>query len=205
MSVVAECLPICKQTGIHYPLPHTKPTSIGNSAKVLLLWRLLHKLIIVTKYYGHLVSVGDGVTHAKLTLAAMDYDCPEFYCLPVNMDAGSRELLLAIAWLLANKNILDVLYQTKLQNFVQEMDFDSGKLPNQAVYIHPTLQLVVHFTPLHLSAVRTDSEIYRLRYTRPSPPLPPERASSTQPTWRRLGRGSIYSTQLKAWYQNAPA
>ncbi|CAG2066050.1 unnamed protein product, partial [Timema podura] len=131
MSVVAECLPICKQTGIYYPLPHTKPTSIGNSAKVLLLWRLLHKLIIVTKYYGHLVSVGDGVTHAKLTLAAMDYDCPEFYCLPVNMDAGSRELLLAIAWLLANKNILDVLYQTKLQNFVQEMDFDSGKLPNQ--------------------------------------------------------------------------
>nr|CAD7415223.1 unnamed protein product [Timema cristinae] len=149
MSAVAECLPICKQTGILYP-PPTKPTfiseglwqrhlystfpyllTLASKQAVLLLWQLLHKLIIGTEYYSYLVSVGDEVTHAKLTLAAMNYDCPEFYCLPVNMDAGSRELLLAIAWLLANKNILEILYQTKLQNFVQEMDFDSGKLTKQ--------------------------------------------------------------------------
>nr|CAD7459930.1 unnamed protein product [Timema tahoe] len=54
-------------------------------------------------------------------------------------------------------------FRQKIEVFGVKIDCE------EAVSIHPTLQLVVHFTPLHLSAVRTDMEIYRLRYTRSSP------------------------------------
>jgi hypothetical protein len=54
----------------------------------------------------------------------MKYKSIEFYCLPSDMSFGSRELLLALGWLLLTSNILEISTNKKLRESPMNMEFD---------------------------------------------------------------------------------
>jgi hypothetical protein len=54
----------------------------------------------------------------------MKYKSIEFYCLPSDMSFGSRELLLALGWLLLKSNVLEVSTNKKLRESPMNMEFD---------------------------------------------------------------------------------
>ena len=60
----------------------------------------------------------------KLTFALMEYNSIEFYCLPPDMSYGSRELLLAMGWLLLTSNVLGLSLSRKLRESPISMEFD---------------------------------------------------------------------------------
>jgi hypothetical protein len=70
-------------------------------------------------------SVSDDVVHSvKMSFAVMQYNSIEFYCLPPDMSSGSRELLLAMGWLMLISNILEVSTNMKLRESPMNMEFD---------------------------------------------------------------------------------
>lgn len=72
------------------------------------------------------------VNCVKLCFAILNYDCYSFYCLPIDMSAGSRELLLAFSWLLADTEILSF----KLIEFINKTIFrDEFDTPIQVCLI----------------------------------------------------------------------
>jgi hypothetical protein len=54
----------------------------------------------------------------------MKYNSIEFYCLPLDMSFGSRELLLAMGWLLFTYDILETSTNRKLRESPMNMEFD---------------------------------------------------------------------------------
>jgi hypothetical protein len=54
----------------------------------------------------------------------MEYKSIEFYCLPSDMSFGSRELLLALGWLLLTSNVLEVSTNRKLRESPMNMEFN---------------------------------------------------------------------------------
>jgi hypothetical protein len=67
---------------------------------------------------------GDVVSFVKLSFAVMEYNSIEFYCLPPDMSSGSRELLLALGWLLLTSNVIEVSVNRKLRESPTNMEFD---------------------------------------------------------------------------------
>ncbi|XP_075223061.1 tubulin epsilon and delta complex protein 1-like isoform X2 [Lycorma delicatula] len=88
---------------------------------VVSFWNILHKFICPSfnRALRRDCKENDIVTCVKLCFASCDYDCLFFYCLPVNMSTGSRELLLALGWLLAKTKFLEMklLYHVKCTLF----------------------------------------------------------------------------------------
>lgn len=79
------------------------------------LWTTLEKMCL---------SLGPKIPHfekctsqvwVKLQLACMGYNCCEFYSLPTDCSSGSRELLLALMWVIAKENALAVLTQERVR------------------------------------------------------------------------------------------
>lgn len=59
----------------------------------------------------HFFSSGNSQVWVKLRLAAQGYNSAEFYSLPSDETSGSRELLLALMWIIASENALANLTQ----------------------------------------------------------------------------------------------
>ncbi|KAK7873143.1 hypothetical protein R5R35_006365 [Gryllus longicercus] len=76
-----------------------------------LLFRICHDEFKVNIFYGENI-----VNFVKLNLALLKYDSLQFYSLPTDMSSGSRELLLAFAWLLASQDILERATHRKIVN-----------------------------------------------------------------------------------------
>lgn len=64
------------------------------------------------------------MSFVKLSFAMMEYNSIEFYCLPPDMSSGSRELLLAMGWLMLISNVLEVSTNRKLRESPMNMEFD---------------------------------------------------------------------------------
>jgi len=62
----------------------------------------------------------------KLSFAMMEYKSIEFYCLPQDMSFGSRELLLAMGWLLLIANVLEVSTNRKFRESRMNLEFDTN-------------------------------------------------------------------------------
>lgn len=60
----------------------------------------------------------------KLSFAMMEYNSIDFYCLPRDMSFGSRELLLAVGWLLLTSYVLEVSTNRKLRESPMNKEFD---------------------------------------------------------------------------------
>jgi len=59
-----------------------------------------------------------------MSFALLEYNSIEFYCLPPDMSYGSRELLLAMGWLLLTSNVLELSMSRKLRVLPMNMEFD---------------------------------------------------------------------------------
>lgn len=59
-----------------------------------------------------------------MSFALLEYNSIEFYCLPPDMSHGSRELLLAMGWLLLTSNVLELSMSRKLRESPMNMEFD---------------------------------------------------------------------------------
>jgi hypothetical protein len=59
-----------------------------------------------------------------MSFALLEYNSIEFYCLPPDMSYGSRELLLAMGWLLLTSNVLELSTSRKLRESPMNMEFD---------------------------------------------------------------------------------
>jgi len=59
-----------------------------------------------------------------MSFALLEYNSIEFYCLPPDMSYGSRELLLAMGWLLLTSNVLELSMSRKLRVSPMSMEFD---------------------------------------------------------------------------------
>ena len=66
----------------------------------------------------------DVVSSVKMSFALLEYNSIEFYCLPPDMSCGSRELLLAMGWLLLTSNVLELSMSRKLRESPMNMEFD---------------------------------------------------------------------------------
>ncbi|XP_075223062.1 uncharacterized protein LOC142325330 isoform X3 [Lycorma delicatula] len=102
---------------------------------VVSFWNILHKFICPSfnrALRRDCKAENDIVTCVKLCFASCDYDCLFFYCLPVNMSTGSRELLLALGWLLAKTKFLEM----KLLYHVKCTLFKKIYLPEHSMEIH---------------------------------------------------------------------
>jgi hypothetical protein len=66
----------------------------------------------------------DVVSSVKFSFAAMEYNSIEFYCLQPDMLSGSRELLLAMGWLMLTSNVLEVSTNRKLRVSPMNMEYD---------------------------------------------------------------------------------
>ena len=76
-------------------------------------------------YNGYHNSVSDDVVSSvKMSFALLEYNTVEFYCLPPDMSYGSRELLLAMGWLLLTSNVLELSMSRKLRESPMNMEFD---------------------------------------------------------------------------------
>lgn len=63
-------------------------------------------------------------------MASRNYTCTEFYCVPVDGGTGSRELLLALMWLIAKENVLAFLTQECVRQSPLSHEYsDSPKKP----------------------------------------------------------------------------
>lgn len=86
------------------------------------VWRTFLPLLIPNCSYN---SVSDDVvSFVKLSFAMMKYNSIEFYCLPPDMSSGSRELLLAMGWLMLISDVLEVSTNRKLRESPMSMEFD---------------------------------------------------------------------------------
>lgn len=86
-----------------------------------MMWRLLNKFS--QKYY-----INNTVFNAKYNLKLLKYNSLQFFALPDDMSGGSRELLIAFAYLLGNGNlnsiVLEELKKSLLnKDFTPENDF----------------------------------------------------------------------------------
>lgn len=63
------------------------------------------------------------VERVKLNFAVNNYKCVEFYALPQDYSSSSRELLIALAWLISNTNVLSKLVEQKLSNYTINYEF----------------------------------------------------------------------------------
>jgi hypothetical protein len=59
-----------------------------------------------------------------MSFALLKYSSIAFYCLPPDMSYGSRELLLAVGWLLLTSNVLELSMSRKLRESPMNMEFD---------------------------------------------------------------------------------
>ena len=59
-----------------------------------------------------------------MSFALLGYNSIDFYCLPPDMSHGSRELLLAMGWLLLTSNVLELSVDRKLRVSPMSMEFD---------------------------------------------------------------------------------
>ena len=59
-----------------------------------------------------------------MSFALLEYNSIEFYCLPPDMSYGSRELLLAMGWLLLTSNVLELSMRRKLRESPINMEID---------------------------------------------------------------------------------
>ncbi|XP_021925042.1 uncharacterized protein C14orf80 homolog isoform X2 [Zootermopsis nevadensis] len=85
------------------------------------MWGILYKMC--NEVYPHLCD-DDVVSFVKLSFAMMKYNSIEFYCLPPDMSSGSRELLLAMGWLMLISDVLEVSTNRKLRESPMSMEFD---------------------------------------------------------------------------------
>lgn len=84
---------------------------------------LISTTVIICNGCYNFVS-DDVVNCVKLSFAVMEYSSIEFYCLPPDMSFGSRELLLAMGWLLLTSNVLEVSISRKLRESPINTEFD---------------------------------------------------------------------------------
>ncbi|XP_034233071.1 tubulin epsilon and delta complex protein 1-like [Thrips palmi] len=83
----------------------------NNPETIQELWDTLVKLC---KALGSKISLSEKCNSqvwVKLRLASQGYNSAEFYSLPADNTSGSRELLLALMWIIANENALATLTQ----------------------------------------------------------------------------------------------
>jgi len=59
-----------------------------------------------------------------MSFALLEYNSIQFYCLPPDMSYGSRELLLAMGWLLLTSSVLELSMSRKLRESPMNMEFD---------------------------------------------------------------------------------
>ncbi|XP_071447369.1 tubulin epsilon and delta complex protein 1-like [Hetaerina americana] len=83
------------------------------------LWQVL--LSFCRQSSEGLAEQDGDVLFVKCCLASLGYTRIDFYRLPSSKKCGSRELLIAIAWLIAKEDILDVLIRKKMLNFKRQI------------------------------------------------------------------------------------
>ncbi|XP_021925044.1 uncharacterized protein LOC110832394 isoform X4 [Zootermopsis nevadensis] len=109
------------------------------------MWGILYKMC--NEVYPHLCD-DDVVSFVKLSFAMMKYNSIEFYCLPPDMSSGSRELLLAMGWLMLISDVLEVSTNRKLRESPMSMEFD--------VKVNQVHESTVNSSGLpHLSVIET--------------------------------------------------
>jgi hypothetical protein len=59
-----------------------------------------------------------------MSFALLEYNSIQFYCLPPDMSYGSRELLLAMGWLLLTSSVLELSMSRKLRESPMNMEYD---------------------------------------------------------------------------------
>ncbi|XP_069689726.1 tubulin epsilon and delta complex protein 1-like isoform X2 [Periplaneta americana] len=94
------------------------------------MWQVLYKACNDI-YPDH--KEDDVVRFVKLSFAALEYKNIDFYCLPSDMSSGSRELLLALGWLLLVENLLEKSTEKKLRDSSMNMEFDVQTIQKEAV------------------------------------------------------------------------
>lgn len=80
------------------------------------------------------------MTFVKLSFAFLQYPVTQFYALSSNGQGekgrgASRELLLALAWLLATQDVLATSVNEKISNSILSQEFSSHKLPKVSLLI----------------------------------------------------------------------
>lgn len=83
----------------------------NNTETIQELWDTLVKLCIALGSNIPYSEKCDSKVWVKLRLASHGYNSAEFYSLPSDNKSGSRELLLALMWIIANENALANLTQ----------------------------------------------------------------------------------------------
>ncbi|PSN50767.1 hypothetical protein C0J52_05963 [Blattella germanica] len=92
------------------------------------MWEILYK--ICKELLEHLIE-DDVVTTVKMCFAMLGYRCLDFYCLPPDMSNGSRELLLALGWLLITQNVLENSVSKALR--IHKGSINASNLPHLSV------------------------------------------------------------------------
>lgn len=109
------------------------------------LWTTLEKLCLALGPHINQNQAVSPQIWVKLDIASRGYSCAEFYKLPSTADAiyGSRELLLALMWLIAKENALRRLTQecVKRSPLCQEYSDAPQKLENGSVGGLKTLKI----------------------------------------------------------------
>ncbi|XP_022194904.1 tubulin epsilon and delta complex protein 1 isoform X4 [Nilaparvata lugens] len=83
------------------------------------LWKLLHNLCCSTTQKKMRCDSADIVSCVKLAFARMRYSCLSLFNLPTNMKVGSRELLLALAWLLTTDRLQQLIHEFVSKSLLQ--------------------------------------------------------------------------------------
>ncbi|XP_043462067.1 tubulin epsilon and delta complex protein 1-like [Leptopilina heterotoma] len=75
----------------------------------------------------------DKITSTKLNFAFLQYKTVEFYLIPENDVYNSRELLLALGWLLASNNVIEKKLKSNLVNCSLGQECSSSEILSQAL------------------------------------------------------------------------